>query len=191
MAKAVFHKGQRVFVKPVGTWAVVERVVPQWVKDVEEPLRVFYDVGLGRDFTASELLPEAQDDRRSDFMGEVWRISRQRNRWAGEQGDTSRHPNPGTHPVIVTDATGWGGWRVPAAEYDRDPDRVEFQARVIAQSMRMLRLVRDLAEIGQQAPENLGGPVLELAKEARLVLRSVNTNDQSGPAGTVTPAAAE
>ena len=24
MAKAVFHKGQRVYVKPVGTWAVVE-----------------------------------------------------------------------------------------------------------------------------------------------------------------------
>ena len=30
MAKAKFHKSQRVFVKPVGTWAHVEAVVPQW-----------------------------------------------------------------------------------------------------------------------------------------------------------------
>ena len=55
MAKALFHKNQRVFVRPVGTWAIIERVVPQWVKDVPEPLRVFYDVGLGRDFVATEL----------------------------------------------------------------------------------------------------------------------------------------
>src|SRR5262245_60822067 len=49
MAKALFSKGQRVFVKPVGTWSAVEKVTPQWVKGVEEPLKVFYDVGLGRD----------------------------------------------------------------------------------------------------------------------------------------------
>ena len=48
MAKALFHKSQRVFVKPVGTWATVEHVVPHWVKDVNEPLRVTYDCGLGR-----------------------------------------------------------------------------------------------------------------------------------------------
>ena len=48
MAKAQFHKNQRVYVRPVGTWAVIERVVPQWVKDMDEPLRIHYDVGLGR-----------------------------------------------------------------------------------------------------------------------------------------------
>ena len=42
MAKALFHKSQRVFVKPVGTWALIEKVVPHWVKDVDEPLRVTY-----------------------------------------------------------------------------------------------------------------------------------------------------
>ncbi len=30
MAKALFHKSQRVFVKPVGTWAIVEKVIPHW-----------------------------------------------------------------------------------------------------------------------------------------------------------------
>ena len=58
MAKAAFHKNQRVFVKPVGTWAVVEKVMPQWVKGLDEPLKVYYDVGLGREFASSELTAE-------------------------------------------------------------------------------------------------------------------------------------
>jgi hypothetical protein len=37
MAKAKYHKSQRVLVKPVGTWAHVEAVVPKWVKGCEEP----------------------------------------------------------------------------------------------------------------------------------------------------------
>lgn len=55
MAKAQFHKHQRVYVKPVGSWAVVEKVVPHWTKGLDEPLRIFYDVGLGREFDADEL----------------------------------------------------------------------------------------------------------------------------------------
>jgi hypothetical protein len=31
MAKAQFHKNQRVYVKPVGTWALIERVVLGWM----------------------------------------------------------------------------------------------------------------------------------------------------------------
>ena len=46
MAKAKFHKLQRVFVKPVGTWAHVEAVVPKWVKGCEEPIKIAYDCGM-------------------------------------------------------------------------------------------------------------------------------------------------
>ncbi len=38
MAKAKFHKAQRVFVKPVGTWAYVESVVPKWIRGCDEPI---------------------------------------------------------------------------------------------------------------------------------------------------------
>ena len=38
MAKAQFHKNQRVYVKPVGTWALIEHVVPHWAKGIEEPI---------------------------------------------------------------------------------------------------------------------------------------------------------
>ena len=63
MAKALFHKNQKVYVKPVGTWAIVERVIPQWVKGMDEPLRVHYDVGLGREFSACLLYTsDAADD---------------------------------------------------------------------------------------------------------------------------------
>ena len=58
MAKAQFHKNQRVYVKPVGTWALIEHVVPHWAKGLDEPIRVHYDVGLGREFAAEELLSE-------------------------------------------------------------------------------------------------------------------------------------
>jgi hypothetical protein len=59
MAKAQFHKNQRVFVRTVGTWSVIEKVIPQWAKGIDEPLRVFYDVGLGRDFAGEELQADA------------------------------------------------------------------------------------------------------------------------------------
>ena len=48
MAKAKFHKSQRVFVKPVGTWAHVEAVVPQWVKGCEESTALRTNAANGR-----------------------------------------------------------------------------------------------------------------------------------------------
>jgi hypothetical protein len=59
MAKAKYHKAQRVFVKPVGTWAYIEAVVPKWVKGCEEPIKIAYDVGMGREFAPEELEPES------------------------------------------------------------------------------------------------------------------------------------
>ena len=136
MAKALFHKSQRVFVKPVGTWAVIERVVPHWVKDVQEPLRVTYDCGLGREFLASELVSESTMNKKDatqeseDQLLEHWRIFRMRSKWQSSE-ETSNHPFPGTFPVVRTDENDWGGWRVPGSEYDRDPGRIEHQARMI------------------------------------------------------------
>jgi hypothetical protein len=48
MARAVFQKGQRVWVECVGAWARIERVQPVWAKGFDEPVRITYDVGLGR-----------------------------------------------------------------------------------------------------------------------------------------------
>ena len=119
MAKAAFHKHQRVFVKPVGTWTVIEKIKPHWVKDVEEPVKIFYDCGLGRDFIAAELAAEAVEE--SDTSS--WRLMRAKNKWQSPE-ECAHHPQPGSYPVVVTDAQNWGGWRVPGAEYDRDPGRV-------------------------------------------------------------------
>ena len=53
--KAQFHKHQKVWVEAVGAWASVEKIVPTWAKGFDEPVKITYDVGLGRDFSASEL----------------------------------------------------------------------------------------------------------------------------------------
>jgi len=150
MAHAQFHKNQRVYVRPVGTWALVERVVPHWTKGLKEPLRIFYDVGLGREFSADELRAEASEPQGSDDA-EHWRVARAANKWQSAT-ETAHHPHPGTHPVVITDEAEWGGWRVPGAEYAVSPDRIEKQARMIAAAPKLVSLVRKIAEWARTEP---------------------------------------
>jgi len=143
MTKAHFKRNQRVWVESVGAWAIVERVVPTWTGGLSEPVRVTYDVGLGRMFHAAELTPDPRDAPQGAAPGETWRVARDYNRWRSHE-ETAQHPAPGTHPVVFTDAQDWGGWRVPRAEYDRDPARIEAQARIIAAAPKMRALIQEL-----------------------------------------------
>src|SRR6201996_7242896 len=144
MAKAVFHKSQRVYGKPVGTWALIERVVPHWAKGIDEPIRIHYDVGLGREFAAEELLSEEPVSERAADDGS-WRVVRARNKWQPAE-DCARHPIPGTYPVVITGKEEWGGWRVPGAEYDLDPSKVEEQARLIANAPQLAAFAGGLVD---------------------------------------------
>ena len=178
MAKAIFHKAQRVFVKPVGTWALVEKVIPHWVKDVEEPLRVTYTVGLGREFSAGELVSESvmhgrnTQEGQDDLVLENWRIFRAKNRWQNSE-QSEAHPYPGTFPVVMTDDNDWGGWRVPGAEYDRDPQRAEHQARMIVNSPDMVRLLRNFTNHVSANQENVSKEMMEFARRSARILRHV------------------
>ena len=163
MARAQFHKNQRVYVRPVGTWALIERVVPQWTKGLEEPIRIFYDVGLGRDFGADELQSESSTAPAGDD-GEQWRVVRAPNKWQSPT-ETANHPYPGTHPVVVTGEAEWGGWRVPGAEYALSPDRVGSQARMIASLPRLSALVKKLAAWADT--ENAPASLTETVRECR------------------------
>jgi hypothetical protein len=169
MAKAVYHKHQRVYVRPVGTWALIEQVKPHWVKDIEEPVRIFYDCGLGRDFTADELAAEQSDQVDAGH----WRVLRARNKWQTAE-ECARHPYPGTFPVIVTESMDWGGWRVPAAEYDRDPARIEAQARLMANAPRLLDIAEELARLTEEEGE-LPPALASLSRRAKEILNEVNT----------------
>ena len=172
MAKAQFHKNQRVYVKPVGTWALIEHVVPHWAKGIDEPIRIHYDVGLGREFAAEELLSEEPMGDRAAADNSSWRVVRARNKWQPAE-DCARHPVPGTYPVVITGKEDWGGWRVPGAEYDRDPYKMEFQARLIATAPRLMRLARDLAEFVDEDASDLPAEVIRLARAANAILLSV------------------
>ena len=74
MARAQFQKGQKVWVECVGAWAFIEQVQPVWAKGFDEPVRVTYDVGLGREFLANELMLPAEDEalrpRHADSVGQ-------------------------------------------------------------------------------------------------------------------------
>ena len=178
MAKALFHRGQRVFIKPVGTWSLVEKVIPYWVKDVAEPLRIGYEVGLGREFNAGELISESvmrgreTQEGEDDLVLENWRIFRMKNRWQNQEGNES-HPYPGTFPVVMTDDNDWGGWRVPGAEYDRDPQRVEHQARMMVNAPDMVRVVRKLNEFASAHPEQVPQALIPIVKQTTPILRHV------------------
>lgn len=74
MALAQFQKGQTVWVKCVGAWAEIEKVKPVWAKGFSEPIRVTYEVGLGREFQANELFVPTEDASSAN-MG-LWRLMR-------------------------------------------------------------------------------------------------------------------
>lgn len=175
MAKAVFHKHQRVFVRPVGTWALIEQVKPQWVKDVEEPVKIVYDCALGRDFTASELSAEETVEAGTGH----WRLMRMKNKWQSAE-ESAHHPFPGTFPVVVTDENDWGGWRVPGAEYDREPRKIESQARLIAHAPRLLAIAEQIAGLAGDNPD-AGEELLALARRAGELVRAVRNQPGSGP----------
>lgn len=174
MAKAAFEKGQRVFVRAVGMWATVERVIPHWVKGVEEPFRVFYDVGLGREFSAHEL--SAPPTRGFDGLHqEVWTIRRLHA--GGLRADRVR-ANDATIPVVVTEVEDWGGWRVEALEYDRDPARIEHQAKLIASAPRLLAAAKALADYADaHRGETMSGALAEAIAVAQVALRSVYASE--------------
>ncbi|MCV0414028.1 MAG: hypothetical protein K5831_04010 [Brevundimonas sp.] len=179
MARAQFQKGQKVWVECVGAWAHIEKVQPVWAKGFDEPVRVTYDVGLGRDFAGAELQLAVDDPAANDLN--QWRLMRARNKWQSED-DCLHHPFPGSYPVVVTDSADWGGWRVPGAEYDRDPERIEFQARLIAATPRLLHLAEQLMALVADSPEDAPPPVLALARQAREITEAVTRVPGEAPA---------
>jgi len=190
VAKAQFHKHQKVWVESVGAWATVERIVPIWAKGFDEPVRITYDVGLGREFLAAELRAEESVDLPADEQtGGEWRLMRARNKWQAPE-DCGHHPYPGTFPVVVTETSDWGGWRVPGAEYDRDPYKIEFQARLIAAAPKLMRIARDLAEFAGENAQDAPAEVVRLGRAADTLLRAVAQSPSAPAPEQPDPAAA-
>jgi hypothetical protein len=154
----------------------VERVVPHWAKGLDEPLRVYYDVGLGREFAADELQAEQPMSEERNSTADFWRVIRARNKWQPAEG-CARHPVPGTYPVVITGETEWGGWRVPGAEYDLDPEKVERQARLIAQAPQLATFAEGLVDWARKSGEEMPSALAELAHQAQDVLARLNSDD--------------
>ncbi|MBR9834762.1 MAG: hypothetical protein GYB42_06145 [Alphaproteobacteria bacterium] len=178
MAKSLFHRGQRVYVRPVGTYALIEKIIPHWANGVEEPLRITYDVGFGREFTGGELLSEEvmrgcpNNEVEDDMLLEQWRIQRHPNRNL-DDATTSHHPHPGTYPVVLTDEYDWGGWRVPSAEYNREPARIEHQARMIVNAPDLVALCKTMLRLAETNPRAFPPEVVPAFRRARKIMRHI------------------
>ena len=178
MAKALFHRHQRVWVEPVGTYSVIDRINPVWVKGFDEPVKVTYDCGLGREFNAEELRAfdhdaDEADDR--DKTAVAWRLMRARNKWHSPE-DCAHHPSPGSYPVVTTDINGWGGWRVPGAEYDRDPELIELQARLITSAPLLMTLAKRLVDYVKTETADLSADLVRIAKRAQTLIEVIEPN---------------
>ena len=179
MAKAIYQRNQKVWVESVGVWAMIEKIVPVWAKGFDEPVRVTYEVGLGREFQAAELqLPT--EDAAATVLGD-WRVLRARNKWQ-EPADCAHHPFPGSYPVVVTDKADWGGWRVPGAEYDRDPHKIEFQARLIARSPYLLALAREVVRLVDESAGDAPPELQRIAEEIAKLDRHFREAPTASPA---------
>ena len=184
MAKAQFHRHQKVWVESVGAWATIERIIPVWAKGFDEPVRITYEVGLGREFRSEELRADSPSEKAMpDVEGGEWRILRARNKWQAPE-DCSHHPLPGTFPILVTDANDWGGWRVPGAEYDRDPYKIEHQSRLLASAPKLMRVVGELVTLASEAPDDCTPEILRLAQLGKTVLRFIS-DEQIAPASAM------
>jgi hypothetical protein len=186
MAKTVFQKNQRVWVESVGCWATVDKIVPIWAKGFDEPVRVTYDVGLGREFQAHELKAEDKADALEADAGSQWRVLRARNKWQ-QEGDCAHHPYPGTYPVVVTDIQDWGGWRTPGAEYDRDPHKMEHQARLIASAPRLHAIAREVLALVADSPEDAPPALSALAEKIAVIERYLQEAPAAAPSGGSQP----
>ena len=73
----------------------------------------------------------------------------------------------------MTDENDWGGWRVPGAEYDRDPGKVEHQARMIMNAPDMLRQIRAFVKFASEQPQDLPSELVDQAKACSAILRYI------------------
>jgi hypothetical protein len=75
--------------------------------------------------------------------------------------------------VVITGDTEWGGWRVPGAEYDLDPQAVESQARLIASAPQLMVFANGLVEWARKSGEEMPNSLAELAHNAQDILAQV------------------
>jgi hypothetical protein len=73
---------------------------------------------------------------------------------------------------------------VPGAEYDRDPRKIEFQARLIASAPALHGIIRALVELVGEAPDDAPGDLQALVRKDMAVERYM----QEIPAASGEPA---
>jgi len=74
----------------------------------------------------------------------------------------------------MTGQAEWGGWRVPGAEYDLDPMRIERQARLIACAPLLECFAEELINWARKSGEEMPSSLADLAHQAQDILARVH-----------------
>ena len=135
---------------------------------------------MGRSFQAHELAAEESFKSDAHLMRpeedeallEHWHIVRRKAKWRARIGGPDLG-EVGTFPVVVTDEDDLGGWRVAGGEYDRDPLRIEHQARMIACTPDLLQTARQIADFHQDNPDGFPAELRQVAQRCASILRFV------------------
>ena len=77
--------------------------------------------------------------------------------------------------------------RVPGAEYDRDPHKIEFQARLITCAPRMLALGRALVKLVDESAGDAPPELQRIAEE----FAKLDRHFREAPSATSTPTQAQ
>ncbi len=75
--------------------------------------------------------------------------------------------------MVVTDPQDWGGWRAPGAEYDRDPRKIEAQARLIVAAPELADLARELKALSGEWGEDVPLELQAVTRRADNILRAI------------------
>ena len=92
--------------------------------------------------------------------------------------------------MVVADEQNWGGWRTPGAEYDRDPIKMERQARLIAKAPALQAIARELIRIIDDMPQDAPPEIQALALRAAAIERYVQEMPQAAKAAAPEPSPA-
>ena len=63
---------------------------------------------------------------------------------------------------------------MPGAEYDLDPNKIEFQARMIASAPRLMQVANALIDQARKSGEEIPNTLVELAHDAQDLLTAIN-----------------
>ena len=152
--------------------AYVEAVVPTWVKGCEEPIKISYDCGMGREFAQEELEEEillrSRSTPRMALAAPGASCAATIAGRAPSSAGTTRHASHGRDHRARLGRLARSGRRIRSRSLC-----IERQAEIVRAPI-FMKLLEEFVEYADQEPENLSDDLTKLAQIARRIISEVS-----------------